>query len=279
MQGINENSSLDHKDFRRCSAYCTAATYRLDRLLDFLKHKPETTHFFRSGKVVHRALAKNDGDIFYFSYGTVVMWGLSRENEEVILQEIKQFEEAPLENIEHEASRYSIGTAAKILKDDITLPASDVVTKLAFSHGLAQSVKLSAFEKLIERRIENSREAPLSLAQKGRISMSRPKLSRMMGEIIIDRNSINLHTDVLDTPEFFWEYSDLEPLYRLIAQDLDIVARVSVLNRRLDILKELFEMLNNEVQVRHSTRLEWIIIILIFIEVMITLMTDIFNVI
>jgi uncharacterized Rmd1/YagE family protein len=266
------------KNFRRCSAFCTASSYRLNEIIVYLQLQGAATIHFRSGNVVHRVFGHHGGDVFYFSYGTTVMWGLTKEQEDAVLQEVKAFEAGPNEQVEFEASRYSVGPTAKILKDDITLPADDVLTKLAFSHGLAQSVKLSVFEKLIERRIEKSRSAPESLAKHGRISMSRIELSRLMGEIVIDRNSINFHTDVLDTPEFFWEYSDLEPLYRLIAQDLDIAARVSVLNKRLDIVKELFEMLSNELQYRHSSRLEWIIIVLIFIEVVITFAKEVFQI-
>jgi uncharacterized Rmd1/YagE family protein len=267
------------KSFRRCSAYCTASSYRLEKLIiNFKKQGNRITHF-RSGNVVHRSYEKDSGDIFYFSYGTIVMWGLTKDRENEVLSELKEFETNPNEQNEWEESRYSIGQTAKILKDDITLPANDMFTKLAFAHGLAQSVKLSVFEKLIERRIDNCRDAPESLAKRGHIAMSHNQLSRMMGEIILDRNSINLHTDILDTPEFFWEYSDLEPLYRLIAQDLDIVARVSVLNRRLDIVKDLFEMIGNELQHRHSSRLEWIIIVLIFIEVVVMFAKDIFHII
>jgi uncharacterized Rmd1/YagE family protein len=279
MGAIMENHQLNYeKTLRRCSAYCTAASYRLPELLVHLQLRGLAASLFRSGNVVHRPFSTT-GDIFYFSYGTMVTWGLSKEEEEALLLEVKAYEENPNEQMEWEESRYVLGQAAKILKDDITLPANDVLTKLAFSHGLAQSVKLSVFEKLIERRIESSREAPMSLAKKGRISMSHKKLARMMGQIIIDRNSINLHTDILDTPEFFWEYSDLEPLYRLIAQDLDIAARVSVLNKRLDIVKDLIEMLSNELQHRHSARLEWIIITLIFIEVMVTFAKEVFQII
>jgi len=263
----------------RCSAFCTAASYRVNELLVHIQLQGSAATHFRSGNVIHRAYGQDEGDIFYFSYGTVVMWGLTEEGEKAILADVKPFEENPNDTIESEESRYSVGTAAKILKDDITLPASDVLTKLAFSHGLAQSVKLSVFEKVIERRIESSRKAPISLAKHGRIPMSRNQLARMMGQIIVDRNSINLHSDILDTPEFFWEYSDLEPLYRLIAQDLDITARVSVLNRRLDIVKDLFELLSNEMDRRHSARLEWIIIMLIFIEVLVTFAKEVFQVI
>lgn len=278
MENLNDSQTTE-KSLRRASAYCTAASYRLTDILTHLQLLGDKADHFRSGNVVHRALDGFGGDVFYFSYGTLVVWGLKKEEEEALIREIKAFETHPNEHIEFEEYRFGIGPAAKIIKDDITLPANDVVTKLAFSHGLAQSVKLSVFEKLIHSRIESSRNAPESLAKFGHISMSRKELARLMGEIIVDRNSINLHTDILDTPEFFWEYSDLEPLYRLIAQDLDIVARVSVLNRRLDIVKDLFELLSNELQHRHSSRLEWIVIGLIFIEVLVTFAKDIFGII
>lgn len=262
----------------RCSAFCTAAYYAQSKLLVHLQDTDNATHF-RSGNVMHRSYGQHKGDVFYFSYGCVIMWGLSQAEEQEILLGLKPFESAPVEIIESELTRYVVGQVAKISKDYITLPADDIVTKLAFSHGLAQSVKLSIFEKLVERRIENIRFAPESLALHGRIPLSRKRLSKMMGQIILDRNSINLHTDILDTPEFFWEYSDLEPLYRMIAQDLDISARVSVLNKRLDIVKELFEMLSNELENRHSSSLEWIIIFLILVEVLLTLAKDIFKII
>lgn len=269
---------IEDSEYLRCSAYCTAAFYAQGQLLAHLQATDNATHF-RSGNVIHRSFGHHKGDVFYFSYGCVIMWGLSQAEEQDILLTLKPYESAPVETFESELTRYVVGQVAKISKDYITLPSDDIVTKLAFSHGLAQSVKLNVFEKLIERRIEHIRFAPESLALHGRIPMSRNRLSKMMGQIILDRNSINLHTDILDTPEFFWEYSDLEPLYRMIAQDLDISARVSVLNKRLDIVKELFEMLSNELENRHSASLEWIIIFLILVEVLLTLAKDIFKII
>ena len=40
-----------------------------------------------------------------------------------------------------------------------------------------------------------------------------------------------------------------------------------MLNKRLDIIKELYDMLASELATAHSNKLEWIIIILILIEV------------
>lgn len=274
------NELLDnYPGYKRCSAFCTSENYNLDHIQNYLQDQGQNPLFFRTGQVVHRLFGLDEGDVFYFSYGTVVCWGLSQDEEQAILAELKLFESKPLEILEFEEAIFAPGDAAKIVKDRITIPSSNILTKLAFSHGLAQSVKLEVFEKLVQSRIEQSKHAPENLAKYGRIGSNRKELAKMIGQIVLDRNSINLHTDILDTPEFFWEHSELEPLYRLIAQDLDIVARVRVLNQRLDILKELFEILSNEIENRHSSNLEWIIIVLIFIEVVVTFAKDIFHLI
>ena len=54
---------------------------------------------------------------------------------------------------------------------------------------------------------------------------------------------------------------------------LEIDRRAEVLNKRLDIIKELFDMLANELHNSHSNKLEWIVIILIFIEIFFQVVT------
>ena len=100
-----------------------------------------------------------------------------------------------------------------------------------------------------------------------------------MGEIFLERNHINLHAEILDTPEFYWEHSEVEPFYRRTIHYLDVTKRVEVLNRRLNLLHELFEILGNELNHQQSSRLEMTIIILIVIEVVIALLRDLFHLI
>ncbi len=119
----------------------------------------------------------------------------------------------------------------------------------------------------------------MSLARKGKISLSRKEISRKMGEIFTERNSINLHSEVLDVPEFFWNYPELEPFYRRAAHYLDVSKRVEILNKRLNVVHELFEILSSELNYQHTSRLELIIILLIFLELTVTLLKDLFHVI
>lgn len=266
------------KAFRRCSAYCTATSYQMKPLHEHLQSERALVTYFRSSRVIHYLEGRERGDVFCFSTGTVVTWGLSVAEEKEVLLRLKPFETDPVAEIEIEESQYSVGNIAKISKDDITLPSEDVITKLAFSHGLAQSVKLEIFEKKIAKRIENTSYIPEKLASHGRIPLSRKQLTKMMGELILERNSINLHSDILDTPDFFWEHSELEPLYRMVSQDLEVAARVNVLNKRVDMLKDLVQVLSQEVSTRYFFAQEWVIIAWICFEVCMTILIDVLKV-
>ena len=261
-----------------CRAYCTASAYHIKSLFERFKQVGASATLYRD--VIHFAVSGEViGDIFYFPYGTTVFWGLDAKTCLSYLEQIKEFEQQPIEETEMDEFTFIIGDAPKIVDDEIILPNLDVLNRLAISHGIAQSVKLGTFENAIRKIFNNTKQIPEDLAKFGSISLSRREIRRKMGELFIERSSINLHVDVLDTPEFFWEHSELEPLYAMTANYLDLETRVEVLNQRLDVIHELFEMLGNELNHQHSSRLEWTIIILIIVEVVLTLLRDVFRVI
>lgn len=261
-----------------CRAYCAASSYNIKPLYDRFKQVGANATLYRD--VIHFVIPGDLGsDVFYFSYGTAVFWGVSPEDCHIYLNEAKEFEEQPHEEIETDLFTFTLGDSPRIIDDEIILPHLDVLSKLAISHGLAQSVKLSTFESALRKTFNETRSIPEDLAKYGSISLSRREIRRKMGELFIERSSINLHLDVLDTPEFFWEYTELEPLYTMTEKYLDVETRVDVLNHRLDVIHELFGMLGNELNHQHSSRLEWTIIGLIVVEVVLSLLKDVFRVI
>jgi uncharacterized Rmd1/YagE family protein len=260
----------------RCASYCLAATFDVPQLFNALSNQYKSA-IYRD--VIHAAIPTQSGlgHGFYFPYGTVVFWGLSQEAENIFLKDVREFALQPLDSVESDTFMYQISDTPKVSRDEIFLPNLEVLTLLAVSHGLAQSVKLSAFESAIQKTYNATKYIPEALATQGKTLLSHREIRRKMGELFIERSSINLQFDVLDTPEFFWEYPELEPYYTMIANYLDIKRRVEVLNQRLDIVHELFDMLNNELNHKHSSRLELTIILLILIEVAITFSRDVFQ--
>lgn len=256
----------------RCVAYCTASSYNLKGLLEAFKALYKASAF---RDVIHFSLAPGAKDVFCFSYGAVVFWGLNEEEEQKFLLKLKDFERGPQDVYEREVMSFSFGTTSKIEEEVIELPDHEVLSRLAISHGLAQSVRLATFENLIQKTIEKTRNIPEQLAIRGKVPLSKKEIRKKMGELFLERSSVNLHFDILDVPEFFWDHSELEPLYLLIANHLDLETRVQVLNQRLDIVHDLLEMLGNELNHQHSSKLEWIIIWLIVIEVLLNIVHNV----
>lgn len=250
----------------RCTAYCTAKSYDLPKLSDFLKTKSPVQSFGDSLYFRYKR-----GEVFAFDYGCIVFWNLSQEEELEALTHIRDFEREPLKQFEYDDFDYSYGKPSKVFQDEITLEnPKDCLAKLSVSYGLAQSVKLGIYEGTVEDTLAATDPITRSLAKKGKIPLTRREIGRKIGELFLERNTINVQSDFLEPPEFFWEYPEYEPFYKMAATDLEVRARALNLNRKLDMIHDLYQILGDELNHRHSSRLEWIIIILILIEVLFT---------
>eukprot|EP01060_Flectonema_neradi_P012235 TRINITY_DN19113_c0_g1_i1.p1 TRINITY_DN19113_c0_g1~~TRINITY_DN19113_c0_g1_i1.p1 ORF type:complete len:430 (+),score=51.04 TRINITY_DN19113_c0_g1_i1:58-1290(+) len=154
-------------------------------------------------------------------------------------------------------------------QDHFYLASTDADVKLAYSFAIAQSEKLSYYEDKISTQINTTRRYPEELAEKGHVGLSGREIARTKGKLFLHRMNIILHTDLLDTPDYFWERTDLEPLYVHSRKYFEISRRVRVLNTRLEVVAELFDMLHDQQKQKHSDRLEWIVIWLIIVEVIV----------
>lgn len=258
----------------KCVFTCTASAYRMKPLCEELgKTSP-----VRKEKD-YLSVDMRSGPVFIFEYGCAVMWGLTSEDENSLLRVIKPFEEISLRTPHRDDISFTTGEKFTIEGDELVLENRSHQALLAASYALSQSVKLDAYEESVDHTVESTQYLPEQMAKMGKIGLSRREIRKKMGELFIERNSINFHSDILDKPEFFWGFPELEPLYTMIANYLDLGPRVDVLNQRLGVIHELFDMLNSELNHQQTSRLEWIIIILIFIEVGIALLKDVFRII
>jgi len=261
----------------RCSCYCVGNVFDIDELSKFLREEGREPKFYDN--VIHirkENEAGAGGDAFLFPYGCAIFWGLEEEEEHQVLSDLQPYVGHPLPFPVHDQSTFHYGdiTAIEEEDDEIVLESDDVLIKLSLSHGLSQSVKLESFEESVSHTIEKTRHLPEELARKGKTSMSRKKLSKKIGALFSERNSINLHNDILDTPEFFWRRPRYEPYYLMASEYMDITTRLDILNRRLDVIHELYDILSSELNHRHSSRLELTIILLILIEVIVVLRNE-----
>lgn len=259
----------------RCVSFCPTESFNLLAIATFFRTKAYSIKQFR--KVLHIALPKKEHNIFIFSYGCLVTWGLNHATEKQLLEQLKPFSINPLATSEigHFIYKYGknteMATHERFNIDIIMLESNSMQLKLAISYGLAQSIQLESYESAVQKTIELNTHYLEQLANKGRISLSQKEITRRMGQIFLARSSINLNSEYLAAPEYFWEHPSLEDYYNMSEKFLDIPRRVSTLNQKLNVLHELLDMLSSQLQHRHSNILEGIIILLIAVEIIITL--------
>lgn len=222
-------------------------------------------------------------EVFIFTFGTCVFWNFSLSDEAKLIEHISEFAvKGTLSKEEfaagHDDMAFSVEDdadidAVTISNDVIIMPEfSPAKVRLSISFAIAQSAVLAVFEERVNQKICSYQYIPEVLSAVGRLSFSPQELGNMTGEIYVIRHDINLHTEILDTPDFFWkEDIKLERIYLMTERYLDMDNRIAVLNKRLDMLRELLSVLSRQHQNSHLIKLEWIIVWLIVVSIVLEL--------
>ncbi|KAI9004304.1 hypothetical protein CLU79DRAFT_782867 [Phycomyces nitens] len=293
-------SKINRDELSRVTAYCTASAYRMDDLTKYLQGKKRlngaapkrfdecvyTPYALKFPISPPKENAPNDvstavnslPEMFLFDYGVVVFWGMTLQEEQRVLKELEPFEDEKLESddVETEAFNYHYNEyyQPRIYNDIITLRhPSNYLVKLTIAHAIAQSVKMTLFERLIDDTINETKYIPQVMAESGTIQMSRTAITKKIGQLFIMRINVNLVSNILDTPEIFWSEPALEPLYSAIRSYLEISQRVELLNQRVEVISDLLEMLKDHLNSSHGEHLEWIVIWLIAMEILVAVIT------
>ena len=99
------------------------------------------------------------------------------------------------------------------------------------------------------------------------MAVTRNQVRHVIGEILRAKSEMNLISNFLYHPKYFWQHPTLEEYYIMLERYLHIQRRVNAINHRLDTLNEIFDMFNGYLENRHSHSLEIIIIVLITFEI------------
>lgn len=224
-------------------------------------------------------------EMFVFSYGVVVFWNFSEHQEKDILADltfatttiggpllIRPLREQDVETEDFHFDYSPETRSARIYNDLITLRSGDHMIKLAMSHALAQSTKLARFEERMAVTmlgVQNIPKNPSALT--GKVGMRREDVSKMSEVVLKLRVDVNLSSNVLDTPEFFWEEEpSLNPLYTAVREYLEIEQRVSVLNERSRVFQDLTDVLSDSIAESNLSRVVIIIIVLLVLCILLT---------
>jgi len=270
-------------------AFASKTQFNLDKIAEAIQQKRLYEVMALSEDledVLYARSLYNEGalprDLFLFSDGVVVCWNMVESEHKAILKLVdsSHLELADLyPKIERESDFLAIVSSqadhTSITKNgEVTVAASlesdeTVLAKYAISNALAQSVKLAVWEEMLSAYIDSIQHIAEDLRMGRNPRLSQKDVLIKTGEFFALKHFINLDSDLLDIPDFYWDREDLEKIYKKAFYHLEISKRTSVMNVRLAHCVELTDMMSTNLSHNHSSRLEWIIILLIAVEVFI----------
>jgi uncharacterized Rmd1/YagE family protein len=233
------------------------------------------------------------GDVFVFPSGTVVAWSLPESFasyfatktllpaaegahiDDIETEDLDFIEDPQRENSSIKGDTIILGTkpGPESVENTTTnrQTVDTVLTKIAFSSGLARSTKLAVLESLLSNYFESTRTIPTLLSQGSRLPYTRDFIMRKTGQLLSVRAQLNLYSELTDSlPDIFWDSRHelgLEGYYEQAGRALDVGIRIKVLNEKMDYAQEIASVLRERLSEKHGLRLEWIIILLIAVEV------------
>jgi required for meiotic nuclear division protein 1 len=149
----------------------------------------------------------------------------------------------------------------------IEILAGDVETFRIIMLNVSQSVALDYYSSQTNILLEETNTHTQSLEKTGTLGISGINLKKYIGRTLNLKNKIAENLYIFDSPDVTWENESLSKVDLGLKNMFDLQDRFRTIHDGLEIVKENLDLFKDIMQHRKSTALEWIIIILILVEV------------
>jgi len=158
----------------------------------------------------------------------------------------------------------------------IDIPSADIDVLRLVMLNVSQSVALDYYEEQTNKLLEETNFFTQRLEKNGKLNISAKKLKQYIGRTLLLKNRIAENIYVFDSPPETWENENLTKIDADLKRTFDLQVRVRTIQEGLNIIRDNLELFRGLLQYRNSNILEWIVIILILLEVLNLLIEKIF---
>ncbi|MEH7097354.1 RMD1 family protein [Neobacillus vireti] len=231
------------------------------------------------GNILQSILGKdvdNSKSVLLFSFGSVVFINHSNDEEiKVLLKYLQSFEpEMDLKNIGRYSDDYSLHiseTETLELTDEyVVVPEYEPFYPELISTVLAKSVALEKTEEQLGV-IHDRLETMIDRLEKGKLRIGNKELARTTAKILRHDYNTLAYIMILDKPDITWASSNASEFYDKMIDFFELNDRHKILKSKTEILYNIIDGFST---ISHSIRglfVEWIVVILILIEIVITI--------
>jgi uncharacterized Rmd1/YagE family protein len=166
--------------------------------------------------------------------------------------------------------RVEEGSASAITNDCAVVPHYDRAFIDIIAFVLAKSVALERIEERVDLVLDET-EGLIALLDQGKLNIPDKRLAKFAAGILNFKYRSIAYIMVLDKPEITWENPEADRFYLTMANMFELNQRYQEIKHKSETLMDITQVFSDLSHARRASRLEWIIIILIFIEIVIYL--------
>jgi uncharacterized Rmd1/YagE family protein len=216
--------------------------------------------------------AGEKGIVALFRCGVAVFLGMSPLEEDEVIHQLDGRIVAPIKLREEESVQIDIEPD----KDDQATPPGFIVLKaltvehaLLIADALATSVVLAHDERNVATVFDVIQPIARKLAEQGRTPGGRRSILKHIGNALLVQHRVSGLVAVAEKPDVLWERPDLERFYARLEDEYELKERADVLSRKLTVISDSAKAFADIIDTERSLRLELIIVLLIFVEIVI----------
>ncbi len=232
------------------------------------------------GEILKSILKKETGAAQYvlvFSFGSVVFINYSSADEfRTFFNYIQSFEpEVNMSTVGRYTDDYSLhldeSDHLELTDEYVVVPEYDPFYPELISTVLAKSVALEKTEEQLGK-ILDTLETMIDRLEKGKMRVGNKTLAKTTAKIVRHEYNTLAYIMILDKPDITWTSSTANEFYDKLSEFFELNDRYKILKSKTEILYNIMDGFST---ISHSIRglfVEWIVVILIVIEILITIM-------
>lgn len=247
----------------------SVTAYQIAKAIDITsckKHLKWDLLFQDSDELYYKT--EEDSFLYIFEFGMISFFNTNPSDISNIINNLKPFcTNYFSEKLSEEVHVTITPNVLKVGFNTITLPKLDYEMLRLVLLNTSQSVALQRYSEITEELLIETNKHTKYLENKGKLDISGNRLKRFIGKALNIKNGILENLYIFDSPDITWENEQLNSLNNNLEQSFDLKNRYRRIQERIDIIKENLELFKDIMDHRESSKLEWIIIILILVEV------------
>ncbi|WP_102345161.1 RMD1 family protein [Bacillus sp. Marseille-P3661] len=232
------------------------------------------------GSILNSILKQNVNDsiqVLIFSFGSIVFINHLHQDEiNKLLTFIHSFEpDMNIKNTGKYTDDYSLhikeGESIELTDEYVVVPEYESFYPELISTVLAKSVALEKTEEQLGTILDKL-ENMIDRLEKGKLRIGNKELARTTAKIVRHEYNTLAYIMILDKPDITWTSSTAGEFYESMLEFFELKDRYTILKNKTEILYNIMDGFSN---ISHSIRglfVEWVIVILILFEIILTLL-------